>query len=47
MENKYQIFGSKSSQDYDVMVFVDELSNIDSNHQRIKEFNQELADFLH
>jgi hypothetical protein len=26
---KFQIFGSKSSQDYDVMVFVDEIPSIE------------------
>lgn len=46
MTEKFQIFGSKSSQDYDVLVFVDELSNIDSNHKRIKQFNQDIADLF-
>ena len=27
MNNKFQIFGSVSSEDYDVMVFVDEIPN--------------------
>jgi len=40
MENDYQIFGSKSSKDIDVMVFVDFLSTIDENHKFIKECNE-------
>lgn len=35
----YQIFGSPSSQDIDVMVFVDKLYSIDENHTLIKELN--------
>lgn len=33
---KFQIFGSKSSQDYDVLVFVDKLGTISENHELIK-----------
>lgn len=39
MNYKYQIFGSKDSQDIDIMVFVDELKSIDENHTLIKELN--------
>lgn len=39
---KFQIFGSASSQDYDVMVFVDELHTISENHELIKKLNVEL-----
>lgn len=40
MNYKYQIFGSKDSQDVDIMVFVDELKTIDENHTLIKELNK-------
>lgn len=34
---RFQVFGSRSSQDYDVIVFVKEMSSvIDDNHRRIK-----------
>lgn len=36
----YQIFGSKSSQDYDVLLNVSELRSIDENHQLIKTWNE-------
>jgi len=39
---KFQIFGSKSSQDYDVLVFVDKLGTISENHELIKKLNIEL-----
>jgi len=40
---KYQIFGSKTSQDYDILVFVDKLGTIDENHSYIKELNKEFS----
>ena len=46
MTNKFQIFGSASSLDYDVMVFVDKLESIESNHQRIKILNVELENLF-
>jgi hypothetical protein len=39
MNYTYQVFGSPSSQDIDVMVFVDQLRSIDDNHTLIKELN--------
>lgn len=39
---KFQIFGSKSSIDCDVIVFVDKLSNIDDNHSVCKEYIESL-----
>lgn len=38
----YQIFGSESSQDYDVLLIVSELKSIDENHQLIKQWNETL-----
>ncbi len=46
MENKYQIFGSKSSQDVDVMVFVDSIPSIEESHKLTKEFNEILGTLL-
>lgn len=43
MNYKYQIFGSKDSQDIDIMVFVDELKSIDENHTLIKELNDHFS----
>jgi hypothetical protein len=43
---KYQIFGSKSSQDYDVLVFVDSLGTIQENHEAITILDIELAKIL-
>lgn len=40
---EFQIFGSKSSKDYDVLVFVDELRSIDDNHSLIKDLNKFLS----
>lgn len=37
---KFNIFGSKSSQDYDVLVFVDSLGSIDDNHITVKHNNE-------
>jgi hypothetical protein len=42
-ELRYQIFGSKSSKDYDVLLAVDELKSIDENHKLIKEWNELLT----
>lgn len=39
---KYQIFGSVSSIDYDVLVFVDSLGTIQENHDTVHRFNDEL-----
>lgn len=36
---KFQLFGSKTSIDTDIMVFVNELKSIDENHQYIKKLN--------
>ncbi len=33
---KYNIFGSKDSQDYDILVFVDSLGTVDENHATVK-----------
>lgn len=41
----FQIFGSSSSIDYDVMFFVDKLGTIDENHALIKELNEEFEKF--
>jgi len=46
MNYKYQVFGSPSSQDIDVMVFVDELRSIDDNHTLIKELNVYFENFV-
>lgn len=44
MEYKYQIFGSKSSKDYDIMVFVDELpKTIVDCHAKIEALNEHLS----
>jgi hypothetical protein len=41
MQNKFQIFGSPSSQDYDVLVFVDAISPIiQVAHDECKRFNE-------
>lgn len=40
MELQYQIFGSESSKDYDVLLSVDELKTIDENHKLIKTWNE-------
>lgn len=44
MKNKYYIFGSENSQDYDIMVEVDSIpSDIDKAHAICKDFNNHLA----
>lgn len=43
---KYQIFGSQSSRDYDVLVFVDRLGTIQENHELITILDRELAILL-
>ena len=43
---KYQIFGSKSSQDYDILVFVDKLGTIQENHEAITILDIELSKIL-
>lgn len=40
LENEFQIFGSRDSQDVDIMVFVDKLATIDENHTFVKELNK-------
>ena len=41
MQNKFQIFGSPSSQDYDVLVFVDAITTIvPVAHEECKRFNE-------
>ena len=39
----FQLFGSASSQDYDVLVFVDKLDAIHANHDAVKAYNAELG----
>lgn len=44
MKNKYYIFGSENSQDYDIMVEVDSIpKDIDKAHSICKDFNNQLA----
>ena len=43
--NKFQIFGSRSSKDLDVMVFVDSIPKIDDAHNIIKSLNTEIKSF--
>lgn len=46
-KNKFQIFGSENSTDYDVIVFVDEIPKvIDDAHSLCKQFNEELSKIL-
>jgi len=40
---RYQIFGSASSVDYDVLVFVDSLGTIQENHDTVHHYNDELV----
>ena len=42
MKNIYQIFGSASSIDYDVMVFVDKIPSIEESKHLCDKFNKEL-----
>jgi len=43
MENKYWVFGSQDSQDYDILVQVDKIeSNIDVNADLCKDFEQKI-----
>ncbi len=43
----FQIFGSENSQDYDVMIFVDDIpQNIDEAHNICKHYNAELSNLL-
>lgn len=39
----YQIFGSKSSRDYDVIVFVDDIGTIQESHELITKLDKHLA----
>lgn len=44
LKNKYQVFGSENSSDYDVIVFVDEIPrNIDEAHTLCKSYNEQLS----
>lgn len=44
MQEKFQIFGSENSNDYDVVVFVDSISKtIDVAHDECKKFNEQLS----
>jgi hypothetical protein len=43
---EWQIYGSASSQDYDIMVFVDELGSIEENHQLIKKLDVDMENIL-
>lgn len=44
---RFQIFGSENSQDYDIMVFVDNIpDNIDEAHQICKKYNHQLSTIL-
>ena len=40
---QYQLFGSKDSIDYDIMVFVDELGTTQENHETVAEFDRKLS----
>lgn len=43
----FQIFGSENSQDYDVMIFIDDIpQNIDAAHNICKHYNVELSQLL-
>ena len=46
IDRKFQIFGSENSTDYDVLVFVDELFDIDTNHSLCKKYDLELSKTL-
>ena len=37
---KFQIFGSKNSIDYDIMVFVDYIGSIQDSHNRITQYDK-------
>jgi len=41
---EYQIFGSKDSIDYDVMVFVDRIGNKQESHERVANFDKILSE---
>jgi hypothetical protein len=47
LENQFQIFGSRDSQDVDIMVFVDKLATIDENHTFVKELNKYFETIYH
>lgn len=46
MKNKFYIFGSENSTDYDVLVEVDEIPAIEVAHEMCKVFNQEISEIL-
>jgi hypothetical protein len=43
MKNKFYIFGSENSQDYDIAVECDSIPDIDKAHNICKEYNKELS----
>jgi hypothetical protein len=46
MKNKFYIFGSENSTDYDILVEVDEILPIEKSHDICKSFNVELSKIL-
>lgn len=46
MKNKFYIFGSENSTDYDILVEVDEILPIEKSHDICKSFNFELSKIL-
>lgn len=46
MKLKFQIFGSKSSQDVDCMVFIDEIPNTEECHNLCDTFNNYITQFI-
>lgn len=47
MKTKFQIFGSETSQDWDVMFFVDDLKSIQESHELISDLEKEFDDFFY
>ena len=43
---EFQIFGSKSSKDLDVMVFVDSIESIEESHQTLKSLDTKLVEYF-
>jgi len=43
INEKYQIFGSHDSHDYDIMIFVNHIDSIQNSHERIYIFDKELS----
>lgn len=42
----FNIFGSQSSKDWDIMCFVDHIGTIEESHQRIKMLNEQISNIL-